>query len=126
MTPLAQLTLSLEPSLVDRWPTLRKFVAHRVEVQPKPAKTIAAEMDLSPSALSKKLNPGDTDSNRFNVDDLEAYLSSTGDVQSVIEYLATKYAPGGDKARKARALARLETLAATLEREITSLQDEKE
>jgi hypothetical protein len=122
MTAVSQLTLNLEPSVVDRWPTLRKFLAHRVEVQAKPAKTIAAEMDLSPSSLSRKLNPGESDAQRFTVDNLEEYLQATGDVQAVIEYLATKYAPGGDDARKARALGRLETLAATLEREIASMK----
>lgn len=122
MPSVSQLTLNLEPSLVDRWATLRKFIAHRVEVQSKPAKTIAAEMDLSPSALSKKLHPGETDTNRFNCDDLEAYLTVTGDVQSVIEYLATKYAPGGDGARRARTLSRLETLASTLQREIDNMR----
>lgn len=119
----SQLTLNLEPSVVDRWPTLRKFIAHRIDVQAKPAKTIAAEMDLSPSVLSRKLNPGESDAQRFTVDNLEEYLHCTGDVQAVIEYLATKYAPGGDASRKARALSRLESLAATLEREIQGIKE---
>lgn len=124
MTPpraLSQLTLNLEPSLAERWDTLREFVAHRTKEGPKLQKTVAADMDMSPSLLSKKFIQ--EDSNRFTCDDLEAWIASTGDVQSVIEYLAAKYAAGGDEARKARALSRLETLAATLEREIVNLQD---
>jgi hypothetical protein len=118
-----QLTLSLEPSVVERWPTLRRFLAHRVEVQPKPAKTIAAEMDMSPSALSRKLNPGDADTARFNIDDLELYLERTGDVAAVIEYLATKFMGGGDDARVARLMAQAEAAAALLSRTVAELKD---
>lgn len=118
-----QLTLSLEPSLVERWPTLRKFIAHRVEVQAKPAKTIAAEMDMSPSALSRKLHPGEADTARFNVDDLEAYLERTGDVAAIIEYLGTKYMCGGDETRKARLMAQAEAAAALLSRTVSELKE---
>lgn len=121
MAAVAQLTLNLEPSVVDRWETLRQYITHRIEVQAKTAKVIAAEMDIAPSTLSKKLN--ETDANRFTIDNLEQYLESTGDVQAIIEYLATKYAPGGNDARKARAIGRLETLAATLEKEITRMRE---
>ena len=119
--PVSQLTLNLEPSVVDRWPTLRQYLGHRVDEQTKTAKQIAADMDIAPSTLSKKLNK--EDSNRFTIDNLEEYLDSTGDVQAVIEYLATKYAPGGDDARRARALSRLESLANTLDREIKGLKE---
>lgn len=103
-----QLTLSLEPSLPDRWPTLREFVAHRLQVQSRPAKTIAAAMDLAPSTLSRKLHPSDSDTQRFNVDDLERYLQETGDAAAIIEYIAAKYMAGGDEARQARLLAAAE------------------
>lgn len=118
----SQLTLSLEPSLPDRFRTLREFVGHRVQVQAKPAKTIAAEMDLSPSALSRKLSPGEADTQRFNVDDLEAYLHASGDASAIIEYLAAKYLGGGDAARQARAIAKVEVLTAELERTIAIMK----
>lgn len=118
----AQLTLSLEPSLVERWPTLRQFIAHRVEVQAKPAKTIAAEMDLSPSGLSRKLNPGEGDTARFNVDDLEKFLEKSGDASSVIEYIATKYMAGGNEGREARLMATAEAAASLLARTVAELR----
>lgn len=118
-----QLTLSLEPSLVERWATLREFLAHRVAVQAKPAKTIAAEMDMSPSTLSRKLNPGEGDTSRFNVDDLESYLARTGDVAAVIEYLASKFAGGGDDARLSRLMSQAESAAATLAHCIAAIQE---
>lgn len=115
MTSLAppQLTFNFEPSLPDRFPTLRSYVAHRTPLLPKSAKVIAADMDMSPSTLSRKLNPADGDTQRFNVDDLEAYLASTGDAAAVIEYLAAKYMDSAD-ARKARVLSRVERLAEEL------------
>jgi hypothetical protein len=120
---IPQLTLNLEPSLPERWPTLRAYLGHRVEVQSKPAKAIAADMDLSPGTLSRKLHPGEADTARFNVDDLEAYLAASGDAPAIIEYLAAKFMAGGDAARKARMLSRVESLASALEREIAALKD---
>lgn len=69
--PDSQLTLNFEPALPERFRTLRDYLAHRVQVQAKPAKTIAGDMDMSPSMLSRKLSPGDGDTQRFNVDDLD-------------------------------------------------------
>lgn len=122
IVPVAQLTLNLEPALVENWKTLREFLAHRTGEQAKLQKVIAADMDLSPTVLSKKFHQNDGDGNRFTCDDLEAWIASTGDVQSVIEYLATKFAPGGDEVRRARVLARLETLATEQQRLVDTLK----
>ncbi len=100
----SQFTLNFEPSIADRWPTLRAY-----------------DMDMSPSTLTRKLNPHDGDTQRFNLDDLEGYIQATGDVQSVIEYLASKYADNDD-ARKARTLAKVESLLPELAALIGSLK----
>jgi hypothetical protein len=105
----SQYTLNFEPSIAERWPTLRAYVAHRAMLQAKPMKVIAADMDISPSMLTRKLNPGENDTQCLNTDDLEGYIQSTGDVQSVIEYLAAKYADNDD-ARRARTLAKVESM----------------
>ena len=115
-----QLTLNFEPGLVEHYATLREFLAYRVQVQAKPAKSIAGDMDMSPSLLSRKLSPGDGDTQRFNLDDLEHYIRATGDM-AAIEYLAAKYLPTDDQ-RKTAALARVETLAGELERTLASLK----
>jgi hypothetical protein len=121
--PLSQLTLNFEPELLERYPTLRDFLAHRVQVQKRPAKSIAGDMDMSPSLLSRKLSPGDGDTQRFNVDDLEQYIRTQGDT-SAIEYLAAKYLHSDDD-RTARTLARVEALAADLETALASLRAPK-
>lgn len=118
-----QLTLSFEPSLPEKYPTLRDFIAYRVQVQHKPAKSIAADMDMSPSMLSRKLVPSDGDTQRFNVDDLERYIRETHDT-TPIEYLASKYLQS-DESRKARALARVENLATELSNALAAIKGGK-
>lgn len=122
MTSVApsQLTLNFEPALPERFSTLREYIAHRVQVQAKPAKTLAADMDMSPSTLSRKLSPGENDTQRFNVDDLEAYMRESKDF-SAIEYLAAKYLHS-DEHRQARTIARIEALATEFNRALASLK----
>ena len=74
---------------------------------------IARAMDMSAATLSRKLNPSDGDTQRFNLDDLEAFLQSTGDAPAVIEYLAAKYMDSPE-ARKARVITKVERLAEEL------------
>jgi hypothetical protein len=118
----AQMTLSFEPSLVDRFPTLRHYVAHRSNLTAKAQKVQAADMDMAPSTLTRKLNPADGDTQRFNLDDLEAWLKSTGEASAVIEYLAAKYMDTPE-ARRARLLARLEGLVPDLLASLASLKE---
>lgn len=99
---------------------MRDFLAYRVQVQAKPAKSIAMDMDMSPSILSRKLAPSDGDTQRLNVDDLENYIQTTGDT-SAIDYLASKYLQS-DESRKARAIARVEGLASELASALSMLK----
>ena len=123
----AQLTLNFEPSLPERFTSLRAYVNHRTHVLPKSAKVIAAGMDMSPSLLSRKLvagtDPDDKDTQRFNCDDLERRLEETGDAAAVIEYIAAKFMQGGDEGRRARALSSAERLLAELSRVLPALKE---
>lgn len=117
-----QMTLNFEPSVVDRWPTLREFVAYRSCSVSKPLKTQAADMDLAPSTLSRKLNPTDGDTQRLNLDDLESWIASTCDAPAVIEYLAAKYMDS-DESRKLRAVSKVEELVAELAKVMPTLRE---
>jgi hypothetical protein len=117
-----QLTLDFEPMLPERFPTLRAYIAHRAMVVNKALKVQAADMDLSPSMLSRKLNPAEGDTQRLNVDDLEAWIASTGDCAAVIEYLAAKFMDC-DEARKRRTLAQLETMLPQLAQLLASAKE---
>lgn len=116
-----QLTLNFQPELPERFPTLRSFVAHRASVVAKPQKVQASDMDMAPSMLSRKLNPSEGDTQRFNCDDLEGWLHSTGDAAAVIDYLAAKYLDSDD-ARQARLLNRVEGMLPDLVAVLASLK----
>ena len=124
MTSIAQpqLTFNFEPSLPERFKTLREFIAFRIQEQRLNAGTLASKMDLSPSVLSRKLNQPDGDTQRLNIDDLEHYITATGDVSSVVEYLAAKYMDN-EPARKARVLTKVEAMLPDLLAAIASLKE---
>lgn len=86
-----QHTLSFEAGLAERWKSLKACLRERVYAHPRPLKAIAADMDLSESDLSRKLadNPGDP--RNATLDDLERYITTTGDT-TPISYLVEKYA----------------------------------
>lgn len=118
---MSQLTLNFEPALPDRFPSLRAYIAHRSAVVHKSQKTQAADMDMAPSTLTRKLNPSDGDTQRFNVDDLESWIASTGDAPAVIEYLAAKFMDTPE-ARKHRTLTKVESLLPELMTLVASLK----
>jgi hypothetical protein len=118
----AQMTLSFEPALPDRFPTLRHYVAHRATVTQKSMKAQAADMDMAPSTLTRKLNPAEGDTQRFNLDDLEEWLLSTAEAPAVIEYLCAKYMDTPE-ARRARLLNKLEGMVPELLASIASLKE---
>jgi hypothetical protein len=118
-----QMTLSFEPALPDRFPSLRSYVAHRAALTAKSLKTQAADLDMAPSTLTRKLNPAEGDTQRLNCDDLEAWIASTGEAAAVIEYLAAKYMDTPE-ARKARVLSKLEGTLPELLQMLASLKAE--
>jgi hypothetical protein len=119
----AQMTLSFEPALPDRFPTLRSYVAHRASLTQKSLKTQAADLDMAPSTLTRKLNPAEGDTQRFNCDDLEEWIKSTGEAAAVIEYLAAKFMDTPE-ARRSRLLNKLEGMVPELMASIASLKAE--
>lgn len=117
---MSQLTLNFDPALHERFTTLRAFVAYRAQAGvAKPMKAQAADMDMAPSTLSRKLNPAEGDTQRMNLDDLEAWLTSTGDAAAVVEYLASKYLDN-DQQREQRRQARIDGLLEMLSQELSA------
>lgn len=87
---MEQITINYNAGVSDGYGTCREFVAYRVHNQGTKQMVIAAEMDYSPSDLSRKLAQSPTDSRRFTLDDLESFIKVTGDTSPVI-YLVEKY-----------------------------------
>lgn len=125
-----QLTLNLEPGLGARYPSLKACVRSRIYADPRPAKTIAADMDLSESELTRKLSDNPNDTRNLNCDDLEAYIDKTGDT-TPIYYLIDKYAIAEESKRAyaaadlARLLHQAHAIAATLGVELPAVQKTK-
>lgn len=109
---MEQITLNYDADLVDAYPTCREYVASQVHRQGRPQKAIAADMDYSPSHLSRKLAQSPGDSMRFTLDDLEKYIEETGDT-SAVNYLVAKHLTSRDRIAELEAeIARLKGSAA--------------
>ena len=103
-----QYQLDLDSRFYDRFKTLREFLAYLVYMQPKLQKAIAADMDISPSALTRKLNPGENDSQRFNVYYLEGFLKSCPNAaEDVAGFIVSKFCDNRES-KKQRLLNLLE------------------
>lgn len=74
-----QLTLDFTPGLTELYDSALACVRARVYQQGKPLKSIAADMDLSQSELSRKLAANPDDPRNFTLGDLERYVRATGD-----------------------------------------------
>ena len=88
---MAQLSLNFEPGLSERWRSVKACVRERVFANIKPLKTVAANMDLSETELSRKLSDNPNDTRDLTCDDLERYIESTQDF-TPIYYLIEKFA----------------------------------
>ena len=85
------MTLDLDGSIVSRHRSLRDCVAQGI--YQRGLKAVAADLDVSPGNLSVALS--DDPHRKFSVDELEAYVRSSGD-KAPIYYLVAKYL--GDEA----------------------------
>jgi hypothetical protein len=107
MTVLAssQMTLDFEPGLTERFSSLLDCIRNGVYTNRKPLKTVAADMDMSQSELSRKLAENPDDVRKLSVEDFETYIEKTGDI-TPIYYLVEKFLQDEDM-RKKRALGEL-------------------
>jgi hypothetical protein len=85
-----QLTLNFEPGMADRFENVRVFVQDRVRHSTKNQMLIAAEMDVSPSDLTRKLAENENDHRAFKTSDLEKYIETQGDIKPIL-FLIEKY-----------------------------------
>ncbi len=106
---MEQITINYVAGLVECYPTCREFVASRGHQQGRAQKAIAADMDYSPSHLTRKCAQSPDDSMRFTLDDLERFIEVTRDTSPVL-YLAEKYLTCADDE-----IARLRSRLAELE-----------
>lgn len=100
-----QLTLDFEAGLSEKHPHLMDCVRATAYTHRNPLKTIAADMDMSQSDLSRKLAGNPEDPRRLSVDDLERFIIATGDV-TPIHWLIERFLQD-EKVKQDRALQEL-------------------
>jgi len=100
-----QLTIDFTPGLTERHDTLLDCIRQGAYTHRNPLKTIAADMDMSQSELSRKLANNPDDPRRLSVGDMESYIQATGDT-TPIYWLIEKYLQD-DTAKQRQALAAL-------------------
>jgi hypothetical protein len=101
---MTQLTLSLEPGIAARFRSLKEVVA--TGAYQRGVVAVAAKIDRQPSHLSEALSGSDR--RKFDVDDLERYIETTGDTQPIF-YLVAKFLrdPGVMQAEAVERLAEI-------------------
>lgn len=81
---MRQLQLTLDQSLTQLFPTFRDVVVASVHGCGRQLKAIAADLDMSPSELSRKLADNPKDPVHFPYEKLPALIAATGDKRPVL------------------------------------------
>lgn len=84
---MEQMTINFEGGLRARYPTICDVMRASLALSKRSQKAIAADMDMSPSELSRRVNAdlNDNDTRVFNVADLDKFIKAVGNTL-VIEW----------------------------------------
>lgn len=93
-TDTAQMTLSFEPGLTQRYPSLRECIA--TGIYQRGLSNVAPSLDKAPGNLSVELSEDPT--RKFGVESLEQYIEKFGDF-TPIYYLVEKFLKREDAAK---------------------------
>lgn len=110
-----QLTLELQPGLLQRYSTLRQCVYHTALNYARGMKSLAADLDLSESELSRRLNPSEGDNRSCDVDLMARIIAATED-HTPIHWLMARFLRDAETRKQAAVdqLAQLLPQIATL------------
>lgn len=111
-----QLTLQFAPDITQQYRSLKECCAARMYQQRGGVRAVAGRLDMSPSHLSEVLGGGGDRNRKFDLDELERYISEFKDFEPIL-YLCAKFM--GDKsaeqsAATTRVAEQLETLMQSL------------
>lgn len=115
MNHKVQMVLDFESGAPLSYTTLKEFVSARIHQLGKPQKAVAADMDLSPSQLSRKVSNNPDDTMNLTVDDLERYLETQRDFKPLY-YLVEKYLGESSEAALLRQIEQLQAQLKTRKR----------
>lgn len=109
-----QTSFDFTPGLTVQHPRLRDIVAAVVYSSRAGLKGVAADLDVSPSELSRMLNRDQDDPRKLDVEDFVAILASTGDTRPV-QWLVEKFLHSPEQQRAAAATQLAQLMPALLE-----------
>jgi len=114
-----QYLIDVDGVVTDQFPDFRDVVSASVYDCGRPFKAIAADLDMSSSALSRKLKTSPDDPVHFPLDRLPDLLDATRDLRPIF-WLIERYLQD-TTARQAQDLARVERLLNELQPLVTRL-----
>lgn len=100
-----QLTIDFTPGLSERHESIMDCIKECAYSHRNPLKTIAADMDMSQSELSRKLGNNPDDPRKMSVEDLVRFIRATGDVTPIYWLIETFMQD--EQAKQQRAMAAL-------------------
>lgn len=100
-----QLTIDFTPGLSERHESIMDCIKECAYSHRNPLKTIAADMDMSQSELSRKLGNNPDDPRNLSVEDLVRFIRATGDVTPIYWLIETFMQD--EQAKQQRAMAAL-------------------
>lgn len=108
---MEQVTINFEAGPAETYATGREYISALVHQQGRPQKAIAADMDLSPSGLSRKLAQSPSDTWRLTADDREKFIEVTGDIRPILydieKYIFNKANPARNKQQLLKEIERM-------------------
>lgn len=113
-----QLTFELQPGLLQRYSTLRQCVYHTALNYSRGMKALAADLDLSESELSRRLNPSEGDNRSCDVNLMAQIIEATGDL-TPLHWLMARFLRDSETRKRAA----VDQLAALLPQIATLLAD---
>lgn len=107
-----QLTLDFQPGLTVQFPQYEDVIAAAVYGSRKGLNGVAADLDMSPSELCRRLNRNGDDHRPLRASDADRIIESTGDKRPV--YWQIEKHLGDPKAAQQHALAQIPAVLAQL------------
>ncbi len=96
---MKQVELNFEGGLTDLFPEWQDMIVESVYGSGKPFKSIAADLDMSSSELSRKIKFNPDDNVDFPIRRFDELLETTGDLRPVF-WLVEKYLQDADTQKK--------------------------
>jgi len=122
-SPSIQLSIDFQPLLTEQYKTLVEVCAAAVYASRAGLSGVAAHCDLSPSQLTRMLNPDADDPRNLPAWAVPKIVEATGDQRPIL-WLVAKFVPD-EKTRQRLAVTKLVGLLPEIQNALAVLREEK-